>query len=161
MIPITLACRKPNRNSRQKLSARFCCQFVLGFFCAEGGGKERKILVEWTQDAPHGGGARSYYVIGEARTNADNAITKLYGSFFMAFEVSEDAEEVLDFGCTHTLELTEKFLRRIFVGKHFPSIDNWLEAELETRYGGSSRRAILTAYRDALKRYCAMRKGGR
>ena len=109
---------------------------------------------ETPQNRPSG----SFFVIGEARTNADNAITKLYGSFFMAFEVAEDTEEVLDFNCTHTLQLTEDFLRRIFVGKHFPSIDSWLEQELDARYGGSSRRAILISYRDALKRYCAMRR---
>lgn len=102
---------------------------------------------------------QSYYVIGESRTNADNAITKQFGSFYMAFEVAEDTEEVLDFSCTHTLELTENYLRRLLVGNHFPSIDLWLEEVLERCYGGSSRRAILTAYRDALKRYCAMRKG--
>ena len=117
--------------------------------------------MQWNETPAQGGGPRSYYVIGEARTNADNAISKMYGSFFMAFEVSEDTEEVLDFGCTHTLALTEKFLHRLFVGKHFPSIDHWLEEELTLRYGGSSRRAILTSYRDALKRYCAMRKEGR
>ena len=103
--------------------------------------------------------AQSYYIIGESRTNADNAITKQFGSFYMAFEVAEDTEEVLDFSCTHTLDLTENYLRRLFVGNHFPSVDVWLEEVLERRYGGSSRRAILAAYRDALKRYCAMRKG--
>ena len=37
-----------------------------------------------TQDSG-GADVRSYFVIGESRTNADNAITAIYGSFYMAF----------------------------------------------------------------------------
>ena len=107
-----------------------------------------------------GAGTRTYFVIGESRTNADNAITKIYGSFYLAFEVDEQTEQVLDFSCTHTLDLTEKFLKKLFVGQHFPSADTWLEEVLERRYGGSSRRAVPVSYRDALKRYRAMRRGG-
>ena len=109
---------------------------------------------------PGGAETRTYYVIGESRTNADNAITTIYGSFYMAFEVSEQTEQVVAFGCTHTIELTEQFLRKLFLGQHFPSIDTWLEEVLERRYGGSSRRAVLVSYRDALKRYRSMRRGG-
>ena len=111
-----------------------------------------------TQDSG-GTDVRSYFVIGESRTNADNAITAIYGSFYMAFEISEQTEQVLGFNCTHTLELTEQFLRRLFLGQHFPSVESWLEEVLERRYGGSSRRAVLVCYRDALKRYRAMRRG--
>lgn len=103
---------------------------------------------------------KTYYVVGESRTNADNAITKIYGSFYVAFEIDRKTEEVLAFNCTHTLELTEQFLRKMFLGRKFPAIDEWLERELEQRYGGSSRRAVLTAYRDALKRYRIMKMGG-
>ena len=77
----------------------------------------------------------------------------------MAFEVDADTEEVLKFSCTHTLDLTEEFLKNIFVGRHFPSIDAWLDGTLKRCYGGSSRRAVLTSYRDALKRYHTMKEG--
>lgn len=108
---------------------------------------------------PGDASSSSYFVIGESRTNADNAITSIYGSFYLAFEVDALTETVLKFNCTHTLDLTEQFLRRMFVGKNFLAIDTWLEDELKRRYGGSSRRAVLTSYRDALKRYHAMRNG--
>ncbi|MGE4277010.1 MAG: DUF3870 domain-containing protein [Lawsonibacter sp.] len=103
--------------------------------------------------------AATYYVIGESRTNMDNAITKQYGSFYMAFEVEEETDEVLDFDCTHTLEITNQFLRKYFVGEHFSEIETWLEEWLEQYYGGSSRRAVLAAYHDALKRYRTLKKG--
>lgn len=83
---------------------------------------------------------QSYYIIGESRTNADNAITKMYGSFYMAFEVDEETEQVLDFGCTHTLQLTEEYLKRLFIGRNFPKIDSWLEKKLEQCYGAPPER---------------------
>ena len=98
----------------------------------------------------------SVYVIGESRTNEDNAITKTYGSFYMAFEVHDVTFEVLDFSCTHTINATERFLAKMFLGERFPDIENWLEGELERRYGGSSRKAVVVAYRDALKRWRKM-----
>lgn len=113
-----------------------------------------------SEQDPGGAEIRTYYVIGESRTNADNAITKIYGSFYLAFEISEQTEQVVAFSCTHTLDLTENYLRKLFLGQHFPSIDSWLEEVLDHRYGGSSRRAVLVSYRDALKRYRSMRRGG-
>ena len=65
----------------------------------------------------------SVFVIGESRTNSDNAITKNYGTFYMAFEVDDLTSEVLDFSCTHTISTTEAFLRKLFVGQVFPEID--------------------------------------
>ncbi|MEW9124781.1 MAG: DUF3870 domain-containing protein [Thermotaleaceae bacterium] len=98
----------------------------------------------------------SVYVIGESRTNSDNAITKMYGSFYMAFEIDDVTNEVLDFSCTHTVDVTERYLSKLFLGKQFQEIDNWLERELTQRYGGSSRKAVIVSYRDALKRWQIM-----
>lgn len=103
-------------------------------------------------DAPQ----RSYFVIGESRTNSDNSITRIYGSFYQAFEVDAATETVIGYNCTHTLEVTEQFLRRMFMGKRFPEIDQWLESALRKYYGGSSRKAVLASYRDALKRWRTM-----
>ena len=98
----------------------------------------------------------SVFVIGESRTNADNAITKMYGTFYMAFEIDDDTCKVLDFSCTHTIDTTQNYLRKLFLGQNFAEIDEWLEETLNSRYGGSSRKAVLVAYRDALKRWHLM-----
>ena len=76
----------------------------------------------------------------------------------MAFEVDE-AGIVVDFGCTHTLAITERFLNKLFLGRSFLQLDDTLEKELASRYSGTSRKAMLIAYRDARKRYQAMRAG--
>lgn len=95
----------------------------------------------------------SVFLIGESRTNADNAITKIYGSFYMAFEVEDETYTILDFSCTHTLDTTERFLRKIFLGQNFLTMGEELEEVLTRCYGGSSRKAVLASYRDAVKRY--------
>ena len=95
----------------------------------------------------------SAFVIGESRTNADNAITNIYGSFYTAFEIEDDTHTILDFSCTHTIDTTENFLRKLFIGEDFFRIGDTLEETLNRRYSGSSRKAILVSYRDACKRY--------
>ncbi len=93
------------------------------------------------------------YIIGESRTNLDNAITKIYASFYVAFEVDPADGKIVAFSCTHTLDLTEEFLRRIFVGKSIEKDCGALEKEISHRYYGSSAKALLVSLRDATKRY--------
>lgn len=54
------------------------------------------------------------YIIGESRTNLDNAITKVYGTFYIAFEIIPETEEIIEVDCSRTLELTKDFIRRLF-----------------------------------------------
>ena len=48
--------------------------------------------------------SESVYLIGESRTNLDNAITKIFNSFYLAFEVDPETDQILQFGCTHTVD---------------------------------------------------------
>ena len=84
--------------------------------------------------------SESVYLIGESRTNLDNAITKIFNSFYLAFEVDPETDQILQFGCTHTVDLTETFLSRLFVGQNLWERKETLEAELNRRYGGSSKK---------------------
>lgn len=58
-------------------------------------------------------GEETYYIVGESRTNVDNAITKVYGSFFIAFEVIPSTGEIIQTDCSRTLELTNDFILNI------------------------------------------------
>ena len=95
----------------------------------------------------------TYFIIGESRTNVDNAITKIYGSFFIAFEVVPSSGEILRTDCTRALELTNEFIRSIFLHKRLFADQETIEAEVKRRYHGSSAKALLVAYRDAVKHY--------
>ncbi|WP_342991416.1 DUF3870 domain-containing protein [[Clostridium] symbiosum] len=44
-------------------------------------------------------------------------------------------------------------MRRLFIGKKFVTDAEQIEAEVKRRYYGSSTKAIIVAYRDALKRF--------
>lgn len=93
------------------------------------------------------------YVIGEARTNSDNAITKMYGTFYIAFEIKPETGEIIDVDCSRTLELTKDFVRRMFIHKRIERDLERIEAEIKRRYFGSSMKAIIVSYRDALQRF--------
>lgn len=92
------------------------------------------------------------YIIGESRTNMDNAITVIYNSFYVAFEIDVETDEIKDAGCTHTIAITETFIKKLFTGKNMLASDE-LEQEIKRRYHGKSQKAIIVSYKDALKKY--------
>ena len=92
------------------------------------------------------------YIVGESRTNMDNAITIIYNSFYIAFDVNIQTGEIMDLGCTHTLDLTEKFIKKIFIGKDIRNTDI-IENEIKRRYHGTSQKAVIVSYKDALKKF--------
>ena len=83
----------------------------------------------------------------------DNAITKVYGSFFIAFEVIPSTGEIIQTDCSRTLELTNDFIRKLFLHKHLETDAKVIEEAIRRRYHGSSWKALIVAYRDALKHY--------
>lgn len=93
------------------------------------------------------------FLIGDSRTDRENPITVKFGQFFVALEVDADTEEIVAFSCSHTVDLTEDFLRRIFVGRRIIQDAALIENEVDTRYFGASRKAIIVSFHDALKRY--------
>ena len=96
---------------------------------------------------------QTIYVTGEARTTIDNAITKMFGTFYIAFEVILSTDEIIDMDCNATLRLTRDFIKRLFLNHNIIKDEEILKKEIATRYFGSSSKAILTAYHDALQHY--------
>lgn len=92
------------------------------------------------------------YIIGESRTNMDNAITVIYNSFYVAFEIDVDTDTIIDVGCTHTINITEIFMKKLFVGKCLNDLES-LEQEIKRRYHGTSQKAVIVCCKDALKKY--------
>jgi hypothetical protein len=92
------------------------------------------------------------YIIGESRTNLDNAITLIYNSFYIAFVINTENDKIVDIGCTHTIDITDKFIKKLFIGKNFFEFDE-LEQEIKRRYHGTSQKAVIVSYKDAIKKY--------
>ena len=96
---------------------------------------------------------QTIYITGEARTTIDNAITKMFGTFYIAFEIILSTDEIIDVDCNATLRLTKDFVHRLFLNHNIIEDEELLKKEVTTRYFGSSTKAILSAYDDALQRY--------
>lgn len=93
------------------------------------------------------------YVVGNAKTNVDNAITNRYNSFFIGFVVEIDSDTIVDLSCSATIRTTDEFIASLFIGRKFTEPDSSLEEEIKKRYHGSSQRAIIVAYKDGFKKY--------
>lgn len=59
------------------------------------------------------------YVVGFAKTNLDNPITKNYVKFLLAFIINEKTNEILDFEMSSMFKMTNDFVKDLFVGKKF------------------------------------------
>jgi len=93
------------------------------------------------------------YIVGHGKTSCDNAITSNFKIFFIGFVVDTVNDEIVDMECSATISITSRFIRDIFVGRKFTEYDPQLEDEITKRYYGTSQKAIITAYKDAIKKY--------
>ena len=97
------------------------------------------------------------YIVGHAKTNTDNAITEQFKLFFISFVVDITTDEIVDLECSATLGITRDFIKSIFMGRTMDTVMDSVEVEVTHRYFGSSQRAIVVAYKDAVKKYFSVK----
>lgn len=93
------------------------------------------------------------YIVGNAKTASDNAITQTYSSFYIGFVIKGRTGEIIDLSCSSTIKTTDEFIKSIFIGEHLSELNSLLELEIKRRYHGSSQKAIIVAYKDGVKKY--------
>ena len=95
----------------------------------------------------------SILIVGNAQTTEDNPIVHQFNGFFISFVVEEGSGVVLDCSTSVVLPLTDRFIRDFFVGRRLIEDERAILLQINSRYYGSSRKAIAVAYRDAAKKY--------
>ena len=93
------------------------------------------------------------YILGVSKTNFDNAITKNYNMLFVGFLLDKNTNEIVDVEVTMILELSNRFIKSLLIGKNFIKDQDKIIAEVERTYLGSSQKSIIVAYKDAIKKY--------
>lgn len=92
------------------------------------------------------------YIVGTAKTSIDNAITKNYNSFFVAFIIDKNGK-ILDVEASTILKITNDFIKKVFIGKYFIGDFDEISSIILKNYLGSSQKSIIVAYKDAIKKY--------
>ncbi|WP_130889453.1 MULTISPECIES: DUF3870 domain-containing protein [Fusobacterium] len=93
------------------------------------------------------------YILGVSKTNFDNAITKNYNMLFVGFLLDKNTNEIVDVEVTMILELSNRFIKSLLIGKNFIKDQDVIIKEFENKYFGRSQKALIIAYKDALKKY--------
>ena len=93
------------------------------------------------------------YIVGNAKTSQNNPITQLYGQFFLSFVVEKAGGKILACGVSATVGVTGDFVSSMFVGRSLLDDPDIIKRMLESRYFGSSQKALLVAFKDAQKKY--------
>jgi hypothetical protein len=92
------------------------------------------------------------YIIGDAKAPSNNPITQQYKAFFIGLVVNKESGTIVDADCSATIELTKTFVKSLFVGRSILDIDT-VKKEIQTRYFGSSQKALIVAFKNASLKY--------
>ncbi len=95
----------------------------------------------------------SILVVGNSQTTGFNPINQQFGQFFITFILLKETGVILDCAVSVTLETTGRFIRGLFVGRRLVLDEISIISGVQNRYFGSSQKAIIAAYRDAVKKY--------
>lgn len=93
------------------------------------------------------------YIVGHGKTSCDNAITSNFKIFFIGFVIDTEDDSIVDLECSATVSITSRFVKSLFLGKSFSKYDSAIEEEIKRRYYGTSQKAIIASYKDAIKKY--------
>jgi hypothetical protein len=102
---------------------------------------------------------QTVYIVGNSKTNTENAITAQYNSFFIGFVVDVNNGTIVDVSCSATIRTTEEFVNSLFIGEKIDQNEVALVEKVKKRYHGSSQKAIIVAYKDAVKKYKEVTEG--
>jgi len=94
------------------------------------------------------------YIIGDAKTTQSNPITLHYNNrFFIALIIDKDNEIIVDAGASVMIAVTTEFIKSLFIGYSMKLGPEDMVEEINQRYYGGSRTAIIVAWKDAYKKY--------
>ncbi len=96
--------------------------------------------------------AESICVVGNAKSSQQ-------GRFSICFIVDKESGLIVDSSSTTAMELTRDFLRYLFIGKSLQGDEMATIAEIESRYFGSSINAVVTAFKDAQRKFASIKRG--
>lgn len=92
-------------------------------------------------------------VVGLSKTGSRNPITRVHQSLFASMIVDKDSGVIQDAEFNTVCRLTNRFLVDMLLGKSLKNdVDN-IAREVQRRYFGDSRRAIVSILKDAQNRF--------
>ncbi|UUX33570.1 DUF3870 domain-containing protein [Fundicoccus culcitae] len=95
----------------------------------------------------------SVYITGQGRIGKNDAIGSVYSIFALSLIIDRDTEIIEDVDCTAALGLTGAFVRQLMVGKRIIADADEIIKQIQERFFGTSRNALLTAFKDSVNRY--------
>lgn len=99
------------------------------------------------------------YIVGNAKTQQNNPITHQYGQFFIGFVVERDSGKIITCGSSSTIHTTSDFVASLLSGRTLKDDSELIKQLVESRYFGSSQKAIIVAFKDAQKKYYRITNG--
>ncbi|KYZ78021.1 hypothetical protein AXX12_00300 [Anaerosporomusa subterranea] len=93
------------------------------------------------------------YIVGNAKSQQNNPITHQFGQFFIGFVVERETGKIVICSSSATIHTTSDFICSLFSGRSLKDDVEVIRQLVESRYFGSSQKAIIVAFKDAQKKY--------
>lgn len=94
-------------------------------------------------------------ITGYAKFPAHITADEIYNFLCISLELEKKTGKIAAADCTLVTQLSRRFFTRIVCGYSIHSDFDYLEKEIEERYQGNARRAIITAMRRIRDQYMA------
>jgi len=97
-------------------------------------------------------GGDTVLVAGTAKAGTENPITAMYNHFILILILEKSTGKIIDAEINSVCRITNEFVRAILVGRNlYYELDQICE-QVNTRYMGSSKKAIVNCLKDAKNR---------
>ncbi len=93
------------------------------------------------------------YILGTARVSGQDPIKMRDDTFFVGLVVKAETGEIVDATCNMVREMTTEFIRSIVVGYRLNTELEAMIEEVERRFHGLAKRAVIASLKDAKNRF--------
>lgn len=98
-------------------------------------------------------GKETVLVVGGAKPSRDDAIFTTHGEFYISLVLNRKTGEIIDVGCNTIVDVTEKFVKEMLVGRNLKDELPEIETDIRHRYFALTQKPLIAALKDAANRW--------
>jgi uncharacterized membrane-anchored protein YjiN (DUF445 family) len=115
--------------------------------------KLSSVVSKKTKDAKYNLRANTIIIAGSARLPENTTAKHVFGHLTIELEIDHSDSTIVDFSCTLSPSLGEKMLRNALLRSKIEEGIRDAVKQLEERFSGATKKAMIAALEDAYKQY--------
>lgn len=100
----------------------------------------------------------TWYITGHAQLPSDIPAYQLFKTVVIGLEVEPETGLITRAYCTLATPVARNIIASIIKGHNIPQDETLIIKEIDERYHGTSKKAVIYAFREAVKEYLTLKK---